>query len=154
MSVPCHNWACCEECGGVGADDNANFSCSVCRSRGSVPTRQYHYEVLSPEVEMYGGSWDPPEPPECGRYWALLLAANAREAICAAVKLPEFKRWVSDARADGVPPWKGLRAQLARCEHGSCWGCWDEDEEPGCPECKASAEAASCAAPGEGAVNA
>lgn len=61
----------------------------------------------------------------------MVEAPTAKAAIAAAVKLPEFDQWVREARGDGVPPFKGVRARRAVCEHGNCWACVD------CAECLA-----------------
>jgi len=100
-----------------------------------------HYEVISPEMVEYHQSWDPPEPPDYYRCWGLYLAPNAKAAKAMAVKDPEFREWVTEARVDGVPPFKGLEARRTLCEHGVCWGCGDQGEDSfGCPECDKAAE--------------
>jgi len=93
-----------------------------------------HYEVVSPEVPDYRHSWnEPPEPSRCG---GIFLAENARSAIRQAVADEAFLDWVSMARGDGVPPFKGLKATRTLCEHGVCWGCAGDDEATNCPACQ------------------
>lgn len=85
-----------------------------------------HYEVVSPPMtEYFGGQ----APPETGICWAMVEAPTAKRAIALAVKSPEFRPWVDEARGDHVPPFKGLKAQRAVCDHGVCWGCGTECEE-------------------------
>ena len=78
-----------------------------------------HYEVVSPEMCDYS-MYEPSEPFLC---WGLYLARNKRDAIKQAVADPAFDEWVREARGDRVPPFKGLKATLAICSHGCCWGC-------------------------------
>ena len=80
------------------------------------------------DYPMYG----PPEPFLC---WGLYLARNKRDAIKQAVADPAFDEWVREARGDRVPPFKGLKATLAICPHGCCWGC-----DHGCAECDREGE--------------
>lgn len=54
-----------------------------------------------------------------------------------AVKDEGFRDWVQEQRAGGEPPFRGLSATLALCEHGVCWGCGEpcqacasDDDEP------------------------
>lgn len=94
-----------------------------------------HYEVISPEMVDYGYWAEPPEPPFRG--WALVEARNKKDAIRLSVKEPYMQEWVERARQDGINPFAGLKAELAICEHGVCWGCEPEgQEEPSCPECR------------------
>ncbi len=88
-----------------------------------------HYQVLSPVMEPAYSSYKPLESFCC---FGLYLAKNAKDAIRQAVKDPEFSEWVKEARGDGHPPFKGLKAELALCSHGKCWGC----EEDVCTECE------------------
>lgn len=92
-----------------------------------------HYEVVSPTMTS-GGYMEPPEPFCC---YGLYLARNSGAAKQEAVKDPEFSDWVTEARGDGVPPFKGLAVRLARCEHGNCWACNADENTSGCPICDA-----------------
>lgn len=93
-----------------------------------------HYEVTSPPMtEFFGGM----APPETGVCWAMVLAPTAKAAVVLAVKLPEFRPWVQEARGDHVPPFKGIKARRAVCEHGVCWGCGTE-----CSACLSESEVA------------
>ena len=91
-----------------------------------------HYQVVSPEMRYYPYN-GPPEPFVCFGFY---LAENAKDAIRQAVADEAFIEWVTDARADRVPPFKGLKASLARCEHGVCWGCENGDEMTSCGLCR------------------
>ena len=92
---------------------------------------QRHYEVVSPTMTSYG-YMEPPDPYIC---WGLYLAPNARTAVVMAVKDPEFSDWVGEQRISDKPPFQGMKASLAVCEHGVCWGCAEDDEHPNCAEC-------------------
>lgn len=139
MSVTCVDYETCPDCHGIGEDDNARFYCSTCKRTGSIPATLRHYEVISPEMVEYHQSWDPPEPPDHYRCWGLYLAKNKRDAIKQAAKDEAFRDWVTEARGDRVPPFKGLVANLTLCEHGICWACGqDEEGLPTCPECLAA----------------
>lgn len=95
------------------------------------PTDLRHYEVVSPEMTSYP-CMAPPETFRCG---GVYLARNAKDAIRQAVADPEFKEWVDEQRANREPPFKGLKAKRALCEHGACWGCATGDETTNCPTC-------------------
>jgi hypothetical protein len=97
-----------------------------------------HYEVVSPEMLSGYTGYEPQEPYRC---WGIYLAKNAREARVAAVKSTEFAEWVKEARGAQMPPFSGLVAIRALCEHGSCYACWDDDMDPDCPECAAQVRA-------------
>ena len=83
-----------------------------------------HYEVISPEMCEYS-FYEPIEPYRC---WGIYLAKDTKDAIRQAVKDPEFRYWVKEQRADGQPPFKGLKAKRTICEHGICWGCGSEND--------------------------
>ena len=138
MSVaPCFDYDFCPDCNGVGSDENAHFYCGTCNGTGSVPARRYCFEVVSPEMMTYrGGEIDPPE---YGCAWGVFVGKTKREAIVAAIKSDEFEAHVSEARGDAVNPFSGVKAQLARCQHGVCWNCnYDEDvDSSGCADCDA-----------------
>lgn len=91
-----------------------------------------HYTVTGPEMIDYeyidGVSMGIPHP---YTPWTELLAPNSRAAIKAAIHEPEFKEWVQEARADGVNPFKGLKAERFLCSHGTCLGCLEV-----CAECE------------------
>ena len=57
-----------------------------------------HYSVISPTYEIFGGSWDPPEPPELGKDYIEVEANNKREAKIFAVKI-----WRTEAKQN---PWE------------------------------------------------
>lgn len=104
-----------------------------------------HYEVIAPEIttyEYFDGFEGNPEPYYC---WVELLAHNAKEAVALAVKHPDFKEWVSEARSDGINPYQGVKAKLFRCDHGTCLGCEDE-----CPLCIAEYETHEALSSGDG----
>lgn len=81
-------------------------------------------------------SWyEPTEELVC---WGMFEAPTKRAALIAAVKSPDFKEWVSERRADRMPPFKGLQAKRPICEHGNCWGC---DE---CAACLSTQDITDC----------
>lgn len=80
-----------------------------------------HYEVVSPTITDY--HWGVLEPPEDYVCWGCYLAKNAKDAIRQSVAGDDFSPWVQEQRGDGSPPFKGLKASPAVCEHGVCWGC-------------------------------
>src|SRR5678816_4645687 len=100
-------------------------------SAGLAPNEHY-YEVVTPEYEMYPMGYDPPEPPEYGCDWAMVVATSAREAVNKAVKAwvqhenpcvydgyQQRQRYYCERkRSDGENPWTGVRAQIMRCGHG------------------------------------
>ncbi len=89
-----------------------------------------HYEVYSPEFMMYGGSYDPPEPPEYGACFSYVKAETPARAKAAALRLDEFEPW-----RDGTDnPFTGLKVKLSRCEHGVCY----------CDDCAKVATCAAC----------
>jgi hypothetical protein len=92
-------------------------------------------------MTTYYDNADPPEPPETGRCWGIYLERTKRHARAAAVKDSEFAEWVLEARGDGMPPFKGLEVNLARCEHGVCWGCDATEDSSGCAQCDAESAA-------------
>ena len=130
---PCFDWVTCPDCGGLGEDEQAHFSCSACQRTGTVPARRYCYQVTSPEMATYS-FYEPPEPFVC---FGIYVAHTKREALVAAVKDSEFKEWVVEARGDRVPPYKGLKVELARCDHGVCWACTGDEDGPSCLQCRA-----------------
>jgi hypothetical protein len=89
-----------------------------------VSTEELHeWFVTSPEytyVEIvceYGG------PSYSTRDWEQVQARTAREAVSIAVKkwlaAPGYEdNWCRYQRADGKSPFTGIRAEIARCEHG------------------------------------
>jgi len=84
-----------------------------------------HYEVISPEMcDDRGWEWGPPE---YGCDWALVLAANKREAKILTIRGDVvdggFEDWPDQARSDGICPFSGLKVNLSVCSHGVCWGC-------------------------------
>lgn len=94
-----------------------------------------HYSVSSPEITTYEYfEWGQGNP-ETYSCWTETLATNAKEAVALAVKMADFKEWVTEARSDGINPYKGVKAQRFVCEHGTCLGCNDE-----CDACIASTE--------------
>jgi len=54
------------------------------------------YEVLSEELETSPMCWDPPEPPEYGRCWHLVVADSPASAKYQALKA--YGLWESDPR--------------------------------------------------------
>lgn len=97
-----------------------------------TPEGLRHYEVVSPLMTTYHGGY---EPPDDGCDWGIYLAKTRTEAKVMAVKSPDFTEWVTEARGDDVPPFKGLEVRLARCDHGVCWGCKATEDSSGCVEC-------------------
>jgi len=88
---------------------------------------------------MTSYAWN--EPPDEVRAWGVFLASNAKNAAAHAAASPEFAEWVQEQRAARRPPFKGLRAELAVCEHGVCWGCADSDERTNCQSCEEAIQA-------------
>lgn len=105
---------------------SSDSSLGVAAGAKRVMSTERHYEVISPWMTHYYGGY---EPPESGCCWALVKAYSAKEAIKQAIKLPEFKDWVQEARSDAINPFKGVKAKRTLCEHGNCWGCDDNCEE-------------------------
>lgn len=127
---------------------------------------EHYYSIETPEYETSPMRYDPPEPPEHGRDWALVVATSAREAVTVAVKAwlkgetacvydgPRPK-WMGDTycerqRQDGCNPFTGVRAQVMRCEHGFEFRGpireLTDAHERGhdvCPECDAELQAAA-----------
>jgi hypothetical protein len=70
------------------------------------------------------------EPPEYGCDAVEVKAYTKREAIVLGVKqmFKEKMDWVINNRADGSPPFKGIKAEIMACHHGT------EDSE--CPACE------------------
>jgi hypothetical protein len=96
----------------------------------------YHYEVLSPEMGAVQPVTDDGEGPmEYWCDWVMVLATNKRDAMIQAIKHPDFKEWRQEARDANINPFSGVKATLALCEHGVCWGCADE-EGINCDECR------------------
>lgn len=71
------------------------------------------YLVWSPEHMVHPGDayGSMPEPPEYGAAAATVKASTAKEAIKIAMKLPDFRRWIQDARSDCKNPYTGIRAR-------------------------------------------
>lgn len=82
-----------------------------------------------------GGSWL--EPPEDYCDFVVVTAPTKRAAVIAALKTVEFEEWRKSSRGDGINPFAGVKAMLARCEHGVCWGCQSTEESSGCAQCDA-----------------
>lgn len=98
------------------------------RNSGAVVTLR-HYEVTSPEYEQVYDRimhYDLTAP---GVDWMLVEAHTAREAVSIAVKawLKEPASWSASQKRDALCPFTGVRARLAVCEHGVCWGCGDSE---------------------------
>jgi hypothetical protein len=97
------------------------------------------YLVYSPSYETYSACYDPPEPPEYGADCVEVEAKSKREAVIAGVKLmlQQRRSFAQDNLSDRLPPWAGIKAELAVCGHGyphfqivngkavyqECWGC-------------------------------
>jgi hypothetical protein len=92
-----------------------------------------HYEVFSPEM-LTTSFYEPSDPFRC---WGVYLARSAKRARVLATQDKEFAEWVREARADRVPPFKGVTVRLARCEHGVCWACHSSATSTGCEACDA-----------------
>jgi hypothetical protein len=87
-----------------------------------------HYSVTSPEVGAKIRITDDGDGPiEYWCEWALVLAANKREAKLVAVRGEtedgSLEDWVKEARNDCINPFSGLKVEPSVCEHGVCWGC-------------------------------
>lgn len=96
-----------------------------------------HYQVVSPPMETAWSTWAL-EPPEEYVSYAIIAAKNKREAVTLALKTDDFDEWRTYARRDGINPFSGVKAELARCEQGSCWACNADEESTGCPTCDAA----------------
>jgi hypothetical protein len=97
-----------------------------------------HYWVSSPLCSEIVPILDYGEgPTEDFHYVALVEAPTKRAAIIAAVKHPDMSDWVEECRSNNVPPFKGLKAESAKCEHGVCH-C--EKCKGECPHCEAELE--------------
>ena len=82
------------------------------------PLRSFY--VSSPDYTTGGYIGDPPEPPEYGADCVEVRAHTKREAIVLGVRLMRKQRrsWAEENISDGRPPWEGIRAEEAICEHG------------------------------------
>lgn len=83
---------------------------------------------------MTSYDWSNYEPPEYYQAYVEVLTKDARSAIVQAVKTDEFSEWVLEARGDGMPPFKGLKAWRTLCQHGVCWACLSDDAL--CSQCE------------------
>ena len=100
-----------------------------------------HYEVISPEMGRVEPVTDDGQGPmEYWCDWVCVLAINARDARSQAVKHPDFKSWVQEARDSDINPFSGVEAKLTLCEHGVCWGCAPEYGDINCAECSTQFE--------------
>ncbi len=97
---------------------------------------EMHYAVVSPTMTWYSSRWL--EPPEPYVSFVIVSARNKRDAVKGALKTDDFDEWRTYARQDGINPFSGVKAELARCEHGSCWACNADEESTGCPTCDAA----------------
>ena len=77
------------------------------------------------------------EPPEDYVSFVILIARTKREAVAAALKTDDFDEWRTYAKRDGLNPFAGVKAELARCQHGVCWNCNSDEDSTGCDVCDA-----------------
>lgn len=75
------------------------------------------YLVVSPEMEFYGGGY---EPNEFGSCVVEIDAPSKRQAIVEALRSNEFREWVRDQRGDNKNPFTGVVA-LPLDSIGSEW---------------------------------
>ena len=71
------------------------------------------YTVISPELSVTIPVMDYGEGPQ--EYFCCVAEVEAqtkRDAIKAAVKMPDMKEWVAACRSDGKSPFPGLKATL------------------------------------------
>ena len=97
-----------------------------------------HWEVVSPEMgeQIDIGLDDGTGPMEYGCLVVSVEASTRRKALSLAIKHPDMKRWVEEARSDGKNPFVGLRVYDPVCKHGVCLciSCLQE-----CDECRVEA---------------
>ena len=101
-----------------------------------------HYEVVSSEMGAIEVVTDDGQGPmEYWCDWVLVLATSKRDATKQAIKHRDFHEWVDEARGAGINPFSGVKATLATCGHGKCWGCptMGDDEWTACEACNALA---------------
>ena len=104
-------------------------------TEATCPEGKTHYSVTSPEMGAKQRITDDGDGPmEYWCEWALVLAANKRDAKLLAIRGETvdggMHDWVKEARYCGINPFSGLKVEPSICEHGVCWGC-----EQSCVEC-------------------
>jgi len=88
----------------------------------------HKYLVVSPEITVSYGFYEPPETGACA---VEVEAPNARQAKSEALRRKEMQDWVREARGDNRNPFADLDAEIMHCEHGVCL-CWND-----CVQCNA-----------------
>lgn len=98
-----------------------------------------HYIVVSPEMsKMVPITDDGLGPIEDFCCVVSVDADSKTEARKIAIKSPEMRDWVDDARSDDKNPFAGLKVYLGKCKHGVCWCDLCRGE---CEECYAEYDA-------------